>query len=244
MKGPPSVRIRPKAPSGTNARFDHQSHDHKNSTLVSSQQVDGPNDARLLGLAERIENGDPTAPLELYNLFVRTFASYYARRLGIQEMDDKIQDSFILAISPIQRGRLRDPSRLIPFSATIARRLVAAHIKERIRERRQARESSGTHPRAHPQTPEELAISKEEACLVRQHLLELPDRDREILFRTYILEQPKQLVCDEMDLTFTQYRLYKSRAKARLRKSLVQSMNRAHLAVVVAKARDGYGNLP
>ncbi len=40
-------------------------------------------------------------------------------------------------------------------------------------------------------------------------------RDREILTRFYLMEQSQQQICDQMCLTETQFRLLKSRAKAR-----------------------------
>ena len=52
-------------------------------------------------------------------------------------------------------------------------------------------------------------------------------RDREILSRFYLCEQPQEQICEAMDLTDTQFRLLKSRAKARFgqigRKKVVQS---------------------
>jgi RNA polymerase sigma-70 factor (ECF subfamily) len=43
----------------------------------------------------------------------------------------------------------------------------------------------------------------------------LSDRDREILTRFYLDEQTQEQICGEMNLTETQFRLLKSRAKAR-----------------------------
>ena len=40
-------------------------------------------------------------------------------------------------------------------------------------------------------------------------------RDREILTRFYLLNQSQEQICDEMGLNNTQFRLLKSRAKAR-----------------------------
>jgi len=46
-------------------------------------------------------------------------------------------------------------------------------------------------------------------------LRSLPDRDREILTRFYLDEQTQEQICEDMNLTETQFRLLKSRAKAR-----------------------------
>jgi hypothetical protein len=43
----------------------------------------------------------------------------------------------------------------------------------------------------------------------------MPDKDREILDRFYVQEQLPERICDEMKLSITQFRLLKSRAKAR-----------------------------
>ena len=40
-------------------------------------------------------------------------------------------------------------------------------------------------------------------------------REREILTRFYLLEQPPESICKEMRISMTQFRLMKSRAKGR-----------------------------
>ena len=46
-------------------------------------------------------------------------------------------------------------------------------------------------------------------------LKSLPQRDREILIRFYLHEQRPEQICEDMNLSETQFRLIKSRAKAR-----------------------------
>jgi DNA-directed RNA polymerase specialized sigma24 family protein len=43
----------------------------------------------------------------------------------------------------------------------------------------------------------------------------VPKRDREVLVRFYLKEEDPDIICREMELTETQFRLIKSRAKAR-----------------------------
>ena len=43
----------------------------------------------------------------------------------------------------------------------------------------------------------------------------LPRRDRGVLIRFYLREQTADEICHDLDLTETQFRLIKSRAKAR-----------------------------
>jgi len=49
-------------------------------------------------------------------------------------------------------------------------------------------------------------------------LKEISDRDREVLMRFYVHEQSYETICQEMGLTYNQFRLLKSRAKARFGK--------------------------
>ena len=56
---------------------------------------------------------------------------------------------------------------------------------------------------------------RQRAELITRVLGELSPRDREILTRFYLREQSQDQICSEMDLTETQFRLLKSRAKAR-----------------------------
>jgi RNA polymerase sigma-70 factor (ECF subfamily) len=65
------------------------------------------------------------------------------------------------------------------------------------------------------ENPEESAIFRERAELIQRVLGELTERDREILTRFYLNEQSQDQICTEMSLTETQFRLLKSRAKAR-----------------------------
>jgi DNA-directed RNA polymerase specialized sigma subunit len=50
---------------------------------------------------------------------------------------------------------------------------------------------------------------------MEQVLRSMSARDREILTRFYLQEQTQEQICAEMNLTETQFRLLKSRAKAR-----------------------------
>ncbi|MBC7924468.1 MAG: sigma-70 family RNA polymerase sigma factor, partial [Bryobacteraceae bacterium] len=64
-------------------------------------------------------------------------------------------------------------------------------------------------------TPEEKAIGQQKEDLMVKVLRSLSDRDREILTRFYLHEQSQEQICMDMKLSETQFRLLKSRAKAR-----------------------------
>ncbi len=167
-------------------------------------------------LVERIRTGKTDGMEELYQLFSRGIRFYLCRQLGPQELDDKVHDTFVVVVQAIRRGELRDPSRLMGFVRTIVRRQVAAHIDRVVHDRREQAEFDSTVRVVDPRgNPEEAAIFRQRISLIRQVLGELSERDREILTRFYIDEESQDQICSEMELTETQFRLLKSRAKAR-----------------------------
>lgn len=167
-------------------------------------------------LVERIRLEKTDGMEELYQLFSRGIRFYLCRQLGPQELDDKVHDTFVVVVQAIRRGELREPERLMGFVRTIVRRQVAAHIDRVVHNRREQAEFDSTVRVPDPHgNPEEAAIFRQRIGLIRQVLGELSERDREILTRFYIDEQSQERICSEMGLTETQFRLLKSRAKAR-----------------------------
>jgi RNA polymerase sigma-70 factor (ECF subfamily) len=153
---------------------------------------------------------------ELYQLFSKGIRFHLCRQLGTQELDDKVHDTFVVVVQAIRRGELREPQRLMGFVRTIVRRQVAAHIDRVVRSRREQIDMESSARIADPhENPEETAIFQQRADLLKRVLGELSKRDREILTRFYLREQDQDQICSEMALTDTQFRLLKSRAKAR-----------------------------
>lgn len=167
-------------------------------------------------LVDRIQSGETDGMTELYELFSKGIRFYLCRQLGPQELDDKIHDTFLVVVQAIRRGELREPQRLMGFVRTIVRRQVAAHIDKAVQNRREHMELDATVRVADPRgNPEERAIFRQQEDIVRRILAELSERDREILTRFYLREQSQGSICTEMALSETQFRLLKSRAKAR-----------------------------
>lgn len=172
--------------------------------------------ARWTALVERIHDGDNSAMEELYRIFSRGVRYYLCRHLGPQELDDKVHDTFLIVVQAIQSGGLREPERLMGFVRTVVRRQVAAFIDDAVQSRRDFAdlEMGGRVPDGR-QNPEQRAIQDEKTNLMVRVLRGISRRDREILTRFYLYEQPQEQICEEMSLSETQFRLLKSRAKAR-----------------------------
>ena len=168
------------------------------------------------GLVEQIRNGDPSALEQMYHIFSTGIRFYLCRQLGPQDLDDRLHDVFLIIVQSIQKGELREPERLMGYVRTIVRRQVAAQIDDNVKARRNQADLefgmslSDQHP-----NPERSAIEHQNAELAMRILNSLPKRDREVLARFYLEEQPPDRICREMGLTETQFRLVKSRAKAR-----------------------------
>ena len=102
------------------------------------------------------------------------------------------------------------------FVRTVVRRQVAAHIDKAVHTRREQLDMESTLRIPDPRgNPEEAIMFRQRKEIIQKVLEELPRRDGEILTRFYLREQSQEQICEEMKLTETQFRLLKSRAKAR-----------------------------
>jgi RNA polymerase sigma-70 factor, ECF subfamily len=167
-------------------------------------------------LVERIRRGDPSAMEDMYQLFSTGIRFLLYRQLGPQDLDDKVHDVFVIITQAICNGDLREPERLMGYVHTVVRRQVASHIDRAVYMRRNRvdvdfQESvSDQRP-----NPEREAIERENLGLAMRILKSIPKRDREVLTRFYLNEESAEQICQQMGLTGTQFRLIKSRAKAR-----------------------------
>lgn len=167
-------------------------------------------------LVDRIKGGDESGMEELYRIFAKGIRFFLCRQLGPQELDDKVHDTFLIVVNAIKRGDLREPDRLMGFVRTVVRRQVAAYIDQVVHSRREEMdvELGGRVPDRR-NNPEQSMASRQKIELMQSVLRELSEKDREILSRFYLHEQTQEQICEDMQLSDTQFRLLKSRAKAR-----------------------------
>ncbi len=167
-------------------------------------------------LVAGVKCGDRESMEALYASFTRGVRYYFCKHLGPADLDDHVHDAYLTVIQAIRTGVLREPEALMGFVKTIIRRQVAAGIGVAIHSRRERVEFEvGAFVMDERQNPEQEAIDRQNAQLMVQVLQEIAPRDREILTRFYPLGQSQEDICDSMQLTETQFRLLKSRAKAR-----------------------------
>ena len=176
--------------------------------------VPGPDWGRLV---ERIRVGDQDAMADLYAVFAKGIRYFLLRNLGPDDLDDKVHDCFVAVTQAIQNGDLREPERLMGYVRTIVKRKVAASIEVAVQQRRSRVEFEETLFTVSDwrDNPEAAVVARQRIELARKVLSGVSRRDREILNRFYVLEQPQEQICTEMGLSYNQFRLLKSRAKAR-----------------------------
>lgn len=184
-------------------------------TAEPNETGDHSNGADWAKLVQRIAAGEAAAMQELYTLFSHGIRFYLCRQLGPQELDDKVHDTFVIVVQAIQKGELREPDRLMGFVRTVVRRQVAAYIDEAVHVRRDMTTDAGPFLADSRRNPEQTVALSQRVQLMKEVLAEMSNRDREILTRFYLHEESQEQICGEMDLSGTQFRLLKSRAKAR-----------------------------
>src|SRR5712671_1881911 len=189
----------------------------KKVALETTEPIDRQEGAQnWLELVESIQRGERTGMEELYRVFSRGVRFYLCRHLGPQDLDDKVHDTFVIVVQAITNGELREPERLMGFVRTVVRRQVAAQIDRAVQTRREQAEIDKSGSMSdHRNTPEEAAIVRQHEEVAEAVLKSISGRDREILTRFYLNEQTQEEICGEMNLSDTQFRLLKSRAKAR-----------------------------
>jgi RNA polymerase sigma-70 factor (ECF subfamily) len=176
-------------------------------------------DKDIGALATAIVAGDRVAEQELVERF-RRGVRVILRRAGArpESLDDLAQETFRLALSRLREGALRDPARLAGFMAGLARNVGLGSRREQLRHPVAREAPKDDLGEAEARGPLGELLDREQAALVRQVLEELGgERDREVLRRTYLLGEPKELICAELGLDTRQLDQVLSRARARYR---------------------------
>lgn len=202
-------------------------------SAYSQSLVDWPD------LVRRIHLGEEAGMEELYKLFSRGIRFYLCRQLGPQELEDKVHDTFLIVVQAIRRGEIREPERLMGFVRTVVRRQVAAHIDQVVHSRREELNMDvGVRIADRRRNPEQAAVFQQKVEFMTEVLASLSERDREILNRFYLQEESQEQICEEMNLSETQFRLLKSRAKARFGENGKRKLQQKPLASLFLRTSD------
>jgi len=169
-------------------------------------------------LVASIRAGEEAAIERLYRICTAGSIGYYLyRRIGADAVDVS-RDVFMSTLDAIRRGQIRIPGCLPAFLGTVARRAVATYIDQAVAARLRnagVDEMAVRWVRDRRNDPEQDVLAKERAAQVALALGKLSATDRDVIVRFYVDEQPKEQIMAEMRLSGAQFRLLKSRAKAK-----------------------------
>jgi RNA polymerase sigma-70 factor (ECF subfamily) len=189
--------------------------------------LEPPNNSDPALLAKKVQDpADDAAFQFLYERF-NYYRCRFLRCVGLDSGQDLYHSFIVILITQIRRGELREPERLAGYAKIIAARLLTtcqynqrrAHVLE------VGIDDEGSAIRSRRPTPEQAFASKEEREIAAAVLHVLPHRDREVLVRFYLHEESAEQIQADLNLTETQFRLIKSRAKKRF-----AELGRARLA--------------
>jgi DNA-directed RNA polymerase specialized sigma24 family protein len=189
------------------------------SSGIDKGQSSGQDDVDWKTVVERIRAGDQEAQEVLYHNFASGARLFLQRRLGMQDVDDRLHDLYVIVVQSIQQGDIREPERLMGFVRTVLNRRVAAEISLIVHAREHSIDLDSTpHLRTADLTPEQEAANHQTVTIMMRVLSKMKKSEYEVLTRFYLLEQAPEQIRKELGLTDNQFNLLKSRAKARLTK--------------------------
>jgi RNA polymerase sigma-70 factor (ECF subfamily) len=179
-------------------------------------------------LMEQIGSGSDSAVEELYES-LRGIHFLLKRQMGPDRAEDAYHNLIINLVVDIKRGAIRKAECLPAYAMTIARRKVVQHIGEVVQERQNVEvDSAFWLTSAASESPEQLVLRSERKDIAHRVLLCLTPRNREILIRFYLDGESEEVIRAAMDLTQTQFRLLKSRAKQRYAELVQGRMRPVH----------------
>jgi RNA polymerase sigma-70 factor (ECF subfamily) len=190
---------------------------------VQQMQATGVNFAMKasveVDLVSRIMAGDRGAEEEFVRHYSRGVTLIIRHESSNPEaIDDLCQETFRIALQKIRRGDVREPEKIAFFIRSVAKNLVIMEGRKGWRE--ESLDVSEGVDRIPAQPPDQLdeLQRKELAVIVRRVLDQLKsERDREVLFRYYILEEDKQKICSDFRLSSLHFNRVLCRARDRFK---------------------------
>ena len=176
-------------------------------------------------MVQQIRAGSEAAVEELYDS-LRSIRYFLRRRMRPDQVEDVYHALMIDLVAAIRKGQLRKPETLPAYAMTITRRKVIQYNESTIRERQVLDVDNLVLPGDASESPEQLVLRSERQAIARRVLVALRPLEREALMRFYLNDEPREQVQAAMGLSYTQFRLLKSRAKARYTELVRESMNR------------------
>ena len=193
--------------------------------METAASSDPGNAADLVG---RIRAGDHEAETELVERLGRGVLMILRRSTrNAAVSDDLYQDTFRIVLEKVRQGDVRDAEKLPAFIASVARNLVIEYFRRTARHENLNETAEAERPPHSTPNQLEAVLQKEKAAIVRQVIDELPtDRDRQLLFRFYVVEDDKEQICADLGLTSLHFNRVLHRARERYRDLYEKALSR------------------
>jgi DNA-directed RNA polymerase specialized sigma24 family protein len=174
-------------------------------TTVSSTHTSEPDLELVL---KRIQNGQTTAILDLYNRFSTGIRFLLKRALNPDDIDDQVRDVLMIVLRAIRVGDICEPAQLTHYVyATVKQQIAKFDCDARSHLHRTEIDVVG---------PSNAFLGAQGQAIAMQVLESLPKLHREVLSRFYLHEESPEDICRSLKLTETAFSLIMSRARARL----------------------------
>lgn len=191
--------------------------------LVDEESLTSPknNQQFMAQLVARIMAGEKQAEDELVETFTQSVSLVLRRNArNPTDMDDLFQDTFMIALDKIRNGKVHQPERLGGYMMNIARFTAVDFYRRQERYKPQGDQMVDGEAAENPLAE---MITREKCTHLRNIIPTLKSsRDRTILQRFYIAEEDKQVICDDMGISFKNFNQIIHRAKRKLKELLLR----------------------
>jgi RNA polymerase sigma-70 factor, ECF subfamily len=175
--------------------------------LVARPKGTRPKESELAALVSGIVARNPRSEEEIVRRYADGIYHIVYRVVHNHSVaEDLCQETWMKVLEKIRHGDVREPERLSGFILAIARSTAVNYIRKMRGATQEAIEKADQTASLAEDQYEQL-WQKERDKIVRQVISELKvKRDRDILFRYYILEEEKEEICARLGLTREQFK--------------------------------------
>lgn len=173
-------------------------------------------------LAKAIANGDAMAETSLYKLFSRGLQMMLERRTRDAALaQDLVHETLMTVIQKLRQEGIENPQLLPRYIHQTAKFL---HIGwQRKKSNQEVATDEYESPDENTQSVDTEIEQEETREMVRNLIAEMTvERDRELLYRYYVREQDKQVICEFLDLSAEHFDRVINRARTRFRQLYLQ----------------------
>jgi hypothetical protein len=166
---------------------------------VSLMNVEGPTQGNSrpvdwADLVAGIRAGDEEAVLRFGDIFRGGIRFFLRRGLGQHKLESRQREVLSLVIKSIRETFIDDPNRLASYVLIALREYIGCQIT--------------AYP--HLVSEAELPLNIKSVGAIRELLGKIADIDREALRRYYVDKETGELICRELNITSTRFRVLKN----------------------------------